>query len=89
MRFFANYVFFLRFFEVFRVLALLFQKNALFWGGENAGGRHAQKYRVVGHKSVFIIQKALFFGGEKPPEAAARLIDGKPDRKSTRLNSSH
>ncbi len=44
-------------------------KKRSFWGEKNAGGRRDQKYRAFGYKSELFTQKALFWGGKKPPEA--------------------
>ena len=67
---------FLRFSEVFKVLALFYLKSALLGWKKTAGGRRATKNRVFCHKSVFSVHKVLFLGGKNPPEAAARRRTG-------------
>ncbi len=74
--FFDICVLFLRFSEVFRVWALLFQKSALFWWKKNAGGHCAHKSRAFGHKSVFFTQKALFWGGKNRRRPLRTQVQG-------------
>ncbi len=76
MRFFANYVFFLRFLEVFRVLALLFQKKLYFFGEKKRRRPLRTQVQGFGSQKCVFYPKSAFFWGEKPPEATAHTNPG-------------